>query len=562
MALNYVSSPPLRAFARNPLVFKLKSVDGGGLPYGAQGVRSVTTAAQTARFTNGQTLSVSYTEPNGGITNLVFTATTTPTLITDIPSSSSVGYTNTSYWNKVREVVAQHFRVSPFFTVTAVIAAGNVTLTIQAVEAASGWSITGANSAGFTVVNTNTVTADTTPDNYRVHFEVFFESAHKSGTFERVAALESVPDAAGFHYFDVSGVLSRECENALSKPSVPNAGTDEPVLADNLRRYYVRWAESSGTPVTYGVWSYWEMQEVLNGGISQLLFTEGDWLAARDATNCILSWMPDGKRVDDDTPEFLAWYNWQETAATVVLELQWRHADTGVWVRTFELDVADKAVVQPGETLLIPIKPTLFGLDAQPNAYKFSVRVVDATSDWEGSNPTYLSPARTYYLDRDHYAGKRNLQYLNGFGVPETLRCLGEFAQKLNVQRETAESVLMPGYAAHDTERRHYATDFEVEFSYRTGFITRAEADVLQEMLAGREVFDVHDEGYVPLLVTSSQFEVTDTFRTLHAYTFNALPRLKMRNYAYTPPTTAGPDYWQAPDGSYWLDHNSQPWEI
>lgn len=562
MALTLVSLPPSLAFARNPLLVKLQSHDGSGALYGATGVKSVTTAASSARFTNAQTFTVAFEEPNGNTTSIVFSAVTSPASETEIPSNLSSGYTNTTYWAKIASVIGAHPRIAPFFTATHSVVSSNSLITIQCREAVSGWEITGSNSAGFTVVNTNTLGADNTPANYRVRAEVFFESHYKSGDFRKVAELESSLDATGLHYFDISGIIEREARHAQAKPPVPTWGTNTPALADNLRRYYVRYTEIYGSPEAYQSWAYSSTLRCVNGGLDQRLHAQGDWLAARDATNCILTWMPDGRRLADDTPEFLAWFNWDSATVTVVLEMKWRHRNSGDWSSPTYFFDASPVAVAPGETLLLPITPDLLGLSAETEAYKFSVRVVDAESGWNEGSGVYLSPARTYFLDRDYHREKRTIQYLNGFGCPETVRCIGERSKRLTIVRELAESILPPAYSVNDSDRRQHQAEGENEITYRTGFLDKIEADVLQELLLENEVYDVSAVGYLPLQITANAFDVTDTFRALHSYAFTAVPRLKMRNYSFQseiPPLSGS---WEAPDGSAWLDNNSQPWEI
>ena len=174
----------------------------------------------------------------------------------------------------------------------------------------------------------------------------------------------------------------------------------------------------------------------------------------------------------------------------------------------------------------------------------------------------FLSEARTYYIDRDYYESTRYVQYLNGFGVPETIRCTGEWAKRVEVDRSTAVRPLLPGYLDTASDNFQFAREFTPILIYRTGYIRKGDAETLQELLIAGELYDVSADGYIPLLLTDQRFDVTSTYETLHAYQFACRPRLNMKNFSTKKLTQSDADSWEEPDGESWFDALQVAWQM
>jgi len=550
MPLTLVAQPASIAFARNQAIVKLRAdTDLSGTLYDARGVYSTLSAALSDRFATGDTLTVEYTEPDGTSEVVTFEAVGTPDEINEIPDSTFSG-SNSEYWNAVADAIGAHPRLAPFFTARIT---GNLEITIQARSTDTGWDIALTTDSGYTVADF-TATASTLPDNYRVLLEVYFEDSYRAGDYRLAAQMDGTPEAGtGYVYFDISSVLSAECRAARSEPLVPVWSTDAPALADNLRRYYFRYTEEYDAPPVAQDWAYSGYNLAMDGGIGQSVFAEGDFLGGLDDTDALLTWMPDGRKIGLTQPEFLAWYNFSGSTKVVYVEYQWYDiSDNALSTAAFVFDGAPLSV-RAQEVALLPVNPTLLGLDAEPTAYKYRVRVTNGAAEW--------SQWRTYYIDREYYESERYLQYLNGFGVPECHRCTGDYSKKLKVDRQVGRKPLAPGYNQRASDRYQYARTWDNEFAYRTGYLRAGEAETLQEMLLAGEVYDVSSEGYIPLLITTGDFQVSSTRDTLRAYTLQALPRLDSRNYSKKKLSTLLDGAWLEPDGTPWFDDFLVAWE-
>ncbi len=552
MALTLLSAPE-GFFARNPAIVKLRAdTDGSGTLYDAVGETSYLEYVDTDRFDTDETLTVEYTEPDGTEATVVFTAKAVyDDNIAEIPDDSWAG-SDSAYWLEVKNIVAAHPRIAPFFEVLLVSSGGNK-IRFRAKSTDAAWSQTVTNSAGLTVSD-DALAASTLPANYKVKLEVFFENTYRGGDYALAAQLEGVPEAGtGFVYFDLSSVLTAECRAAREEPLVPQFGTDTPFLADNFRRYYFRYTEEYGAPVEVQDWTNTSPTVAIDGGVSQARFAEGDFLGAMDDEDALLTWMPDGKKVALEQPEYLAWYNHDSTTRTVFLRVVWYDITDGAASAATDYFTPGLSV-RAGEMAIFPVWPALFALDTEANAYKYTVQVRHSLAD--------MSQARTYYIDRDYYESERFLMYLNSFGCPETCRCTGEWGKRLRVDRQTAEKPLLPGYSELASDRFQYGRLWDNELTYRTGFLTKGEAEALQELLIAGEVYDVSADGYIPLQITSNNFRVTETRQDLHSYEFAAQPRLDMKNYSKKKLSTLLSDAWLDEFGQPWWDAFTIAWEI
>lgn len=554
MPLTLIFAPENVAFARNPAIVKLRAdADGGGTLYDAVGVAAELEYVMSDRFEENETLNVEYEEPDGTVTLVTLTAKPTYDGFDNrIPDDTFAG-TDTEYWAAILEKVSQHPRIAPFFTVYVVAGSPNK-LTI--VAKSLGWTLEVTNDAGLTV-NAVAEVASTLPANYKVKLEVFFENTYREGDYELAAQLEGIPEpGTGYVYFDLSSVLTAECRAARAEPLVPQFGTATPFLADNFRRYYYRYTEESGEPVEAENWTYADTKVAVDGGVSQALFAEGDFLGALDGENALLTWMPDGKKVGYDQPEYLAFYNHTASTRSFYVRVIWYDITDGTASTATDYFTPGLSV-RSGEVGVFPVWPALFGLDLEPTAYKYTVQV-----GYTGISFTDESQARTYYIDREYYESERHLMYLNGFGVAETWRCTGEIRKSLRVARQTAAKPLLPDYNSLASDRFQYGRQFDVEFTYRTGFLTKSEAESLQELLIAGEVYDVAEAGYIPLQITGNDFRVTETRQELHAYEFVATPRLDMKNYSRKQLATIGSEAWLDEKDEPWWDEVTVAWEL
>lgn len=561
--LQLLSTPYSRSFARNPLLFRFLATDATGNRYRAIGVNSELRSTPATVIPAPESITLNWTEPDGTTGSETFTTAETPANENEFPDGRD--YANTAtFYNDVVAVLNAHPVVSALFSFyTNSFSGAYRSIFAEARELNDDWTISwdisSISSPNFSVIDTTTVTDSTAPDNYRLLWELMLETTYLSGSFEKVATGEAFIDADSEIYFDLQHIMDAEVRNSLADPPIPTYANTDVLVADNQRRYYIRYREEYDDIVS-PAWTYGTTRYVINGGISQSLFAAGDWLAARSATTSILSWRPDNRRVSPAQKEYLPWFNYTGAAVNIAIEYQGTYGDgtgTGLAFKYTTPTVSARA----GETLLIPVGYEQLG-ESDEDVVSYSVRVYDVDSP-DPETLTYLSPTRTYQIDRHYRQPERFLMYLNGFGCPETLRLLGFFTNDNQVERVQAERILSPGYSTTTRQTFQSSKRWQNLFTYRTGYLPRLELDSLQEMFVENEVYEIYEQAYIPLYITTDTMPVTETRQQLHSLTFQAIPALAQQNYSNVipEPEEAG-GYWLQTDGGYWLTILGQPWEL
>lgn len=562
------AQPGSVAFSRNEMLFRFYCTADDGEMFGPKGVRSQLDMSTNFALDPGDTLAVVWTEANGEEQTVLFTAADDPDAEDQLPTLSSpgIGFTYYSYWSAVAAKIQAYHLVAPFFMVYAMNNGPSpADLWIRALVISDDWQVTwdasGVSNSNKTVTDYPTTVADNTPDNYRVLFDLFFETGYLSGNFTRILQAYGIPGADGLVRIPVDEVIDRALVASRSDLPIPAFGDNEPLKADVLRRYYVRYRESYDDLVD-PAWTNGPVKTVMCGGISQSLWATYDFLGNLSNTNSLLTWFPDKKRISKDQPEWIGWYNYTAGDLEVVLEVNQTNA-AGNLPAEYK-HIANGVIVAPGEVLLIPVGYAQLELDDADEVQRYSVRVVDAASDYEGedSNPTYLSQERTYYLDDRYYLEKRYLMYLNGFCLPETLRCVGNRTHEIDVEREKSSRILQENYTAASPQIFQWRDSHQNRFTYRSGFLRPAEVDALTELLVYNQLWEVYEEGYIPLDVQDDRFRIRESRDTLFAITFRAIPKLKPRNYSnILIPMEVGQDAWLTDPEQYWQTIYGLPWE-
>jgi hypothetical protein len=553
--ITLLTTPPNPALSRNPVTWKFRVTDGDGVPYGPRG-NVATLEAQAGSFLVGNTFSLSWEDQAGLARSITFSCVANPTTIVQVTAAP----VTLAHYEAIAAKVQAHYIISPLFDISAEqLAPTQFALRAVARETNHDFLLAwdDAGLSGTTTTSATTPVPDNTPDNLALFLDVFFEQEYEGGDYRKSVSLRSLPSKqAGEAIFNLSNILDREIARTAARPPLPVFSASDTELAQNLRNYYVRYRQQyDGASDFLRDWQYLGTSRVLWGGISQALSAQTtDYMGNINAGSSLLTWYPDGKTVAPQQPEWLPWYNYTLTSKNVILEVK-RFTEEEQLNTFFAHE--DGIAIQPGETALIPAGPEQ--IDLADTVVKYTVRIVDETSDWEEGNPVYLSPARTFYIDRDHYDEQRFLMYLNGFGVPCTLRCIGEHSKELEIERQIAERTLMPDYDDQAEELFQFDYFLQQVFTFRTGFLTRAEIEALQEMLAYNHLYEVDSEGYIPLLITADQFRITETRQSLHSLEIPCRPRLRAKMYSGDTSVpmmlawrTTGSSFWQTTFGSQW----------
>jgi len=562
-----ILQPAEISLTKNPIVFQYRATDDNGDLYGTKNP-AATVQMNSNGFAIGDTIILRWGDEDNGFENYTFTAVASPSAEGEIQAQPS-GLPTFSYFELVASQMQSVPLVASLFTFQAdTPSAGffSITANQQFENGEVTWLINGISNANATATNTYQQ-EDNTPDGYAIVMELFFEGV--SG-FKKVVELKAIPDAQGLVTFNLEEILHAEFKNDF--PFVP-INTDTPVLANNIKKYFARiredWYNIFENPLsTDGDWISIPTRQVLCGGVSQAYFADHNLLEDLDEENAFLSWYPDGKTVSPDQPEYIAWFNHTDTNREIIIRLE-RFRDTDQMTELFRYDdIQPKISVAPNQTLIIPVGYNQLDIDIPGNTdvRKYTIQVVDAASDFETGEPIFLSQKRSYYVDYCDYPEKRYIQFANGFCIPQTIRCIGRWTKDLLINREESTKILKPNYQSIDRQRIQHNVDFDNQFIYRTGWLTKNEVDALQEYLINNEGFEILASGYLPLHIISKRFAITQTLKNLHALEIKVIPGLKLKNYSNKNllPKLTSEDFWEleSSNGFWELESGGTFWEL
>lgn len=544
----------------NPVLWKIRALDIEGMPFMWKGARAELRSSDYIDIAEGDYFTISWTEPSGITWGQSFEAAASPSAITEIPSDASGYPTYLAYWEAIAEIVQSHQAIYPFFLVYAVDNGDGISLWVEAREYSTEWDVY------FTIDNltapefsAHTSDPETNaPDNYKVYIDVAIEATYGAGDFEIFATLEGIPGTDSEAIFDLSGVLHNAIQHMLPTPPLPTWGSADIYLLDSLRTYYIRVWEMADEE------GYTEVEQgpdklAMCGGIAQNLFATYGFFDNLNADNSLLTWYPNNKKVSTEQPEYLPWYNYTGASKTIVLEYV-RYTISGAQPALYAFDI-DPIEVGENRVAVIPCGYTQLDID-DDEVLKYTVRVVDDDSDWEGGTPTYLSQPRTYYVDYNYYRSTRYLMYLNSFCAPQVLRCIGDLAEEMEVARQDSRHILQPNYNFAFAEIRQYDAEWTELFTYNTGWLSRTEARALQEMLAYNHIYEVSTYGYIPLYLLSQSFPITATRNTLHSIELKTKPALLSKFYSnILIPLSAEQEAWLTDLEEYWQTALALPWQ-
>lgn len=554
MALVITHEPTDISLSKNVIYYSF----GNGL-FQSRGVQAVYITGNTKLDTN-DTIIVNWTDADAIDYSLTFTAVVSPTTDLQIQDDSTAA-TFLEWLQLVSDKIGAHPQLSPFFKTFIGDDDPIFTITIEALEISEDWSVefdnSGVTIAGTSVSQDLTISQTTLPDNYKIHLEVFFEKTYLGNDWVRVLQSKATPANLNNVSFQINDVLNSELKKSYSTAPIPATDVSAPYLADNLRRYYVRYTEESGTPAVKSTWNTAPVKTLLCGGIDQEEFATIDFFSGLGLSNSFLTNSPDGSEVSINQPKYLSWYNYTGSDQELQLIVEVFDEDNaGTTANGF----TSSFIVAAGRTSIIPCGYTQLNLAALSIDIKRYTVHLFQFSDTPSPSDEILSSVKTFVVDDSYQEHERHLLYLNAFCLPEVIRCLGELSSDLVVTREESAKILPPDYSITAEEIIQHNEDFQISYTYRTGYLTREEKEALQEMLIYNDLFEILTDGYLALYVTDNKFNIADRDRqNRFSLQFDAKPRLKKKiknNDLLTAPISwidpAG-ESWVTPDGESWI---------
>jgi hypothetical protein len=515
-------------FSRNPVVWKFIGTDSEGNPYVTYNVRAELRGLFVPIVAN-DTIEVQWTDAGGVVQSVIFTAKDNPIIESQIPTNAS-GYNNYGdLYQGIADKMNNHPIAGTFLKFSQTFNITSQSLWAEAIDDDPDYQIefiiNMTNGGSFTITNSIAPTSNF-PTNYKMLLEVFFDAG--SG-YLKASEHEAYANNSGEFAFDISDILDAELESMFPEMPLPAFADNEPIDYDIVRPYFIRYREDY-EDIESPLWTSSSEKKCLYGGISKSMFAQGNFFDNLQEYFSLLTWYPAGKNISTNQPEWIAFYNFKSGAVGLMLEVKW-YDENGNEDIVFKFGGLTETVASKN-VMLVPVGYNQIELD-EPTAVRYTVRLISRGEYEEnGGNIEYLSQPREFYIDRDYYKEKRYVMYLNGFNCPETLRCVGNFTTELSVDRQKRGHILSPEYTASSSEVSQYDQDFSNEFTYRSGYLSKAEVTALQELLIYGKAWEVSSDQVFGLDITTNKFPVTETRKFLNSIEFNCTTKLSEGSYS------------------------------
>jgi hypothetical protein len=322
----------------------------------------------------------------------------------------------------------------------------------------------------------------------------------------------------------------------------PKFGQSSISVCDGLTSpFYTRAIVKNGSSVVYD--SITPTGYAYKGGVAM-----SDYADYKDIffTNFIgsgrkfLSWQSTTKKVFPSSPEFLYFItNFSPLPTSFKTRVKVFYDDNTnetITIQTFQ-------GITAFTVYSIPVGPLALGLDKL-------TKVVTSYEVWLcNQDCERLSEIRTYQLETKYRKNIKHILFSGSLGNFDTLTCVGKATENFKVTRQTSERYSGFDYLPNFSEKVVSKATGEREIVINTGWINKAQADYLIELLLSRDIFITTDREFLPLTLTNDTYTVSDTDEFLVARQFIFSYTNAEKNYSklpIAPPKVQQPTGWKA----------------
>ncbi|MEM9835146.1 MAG: hypothetical protein AAF828_01510 [Bacteroidota bacterium] len=546
-------SPDALMLSNNTIPVEVLSSDSSGeLVVQLGGVRSRLISNLGQGLTAGTIVTVNWSTPQGGSFSVNFSTDGTAASAYAIPAYSSGSLM--AYWSSVAQAMGSSAEIAPWFTVFSEMNAdGTYSVWFVVRDADPNWQLT-FGPGGSTEFTTETNLLPATNEQYIVRCEVVIDP----GTgFEVAGTAGCSPNELSRVNFDISGIVHRAILRALPYPGIPSWNLATPFSAGNVKPYYLRLWEFSEAEGFESV-KFIRDLEAFAGGVSEVLAADGNFLTSFSTAGIWLNWRPDRRYVGPSEPVFMASLRRQfddPFTDQPYLEVEQTNSQG---VASTANKYENTVTIEGNNAVVWPVGPAQLGIAFDTLFYRVRVRQLRGSG-----SPLSLTPWQTFFVDRTEYESVRYLAYLNGFLLPEVVRCTGSVSSTLSASFQTNEIVRPQSAGVEIPDRENFATDTTNRYVFATGYKQQSEVEtILEEIVRSPRVYEITPTGYTPLVLQSKSFPIDDTDRNLHSAILQFDLALRSKSYSRRDDALRVPplDTWQSPDGSDWQSPDETPW--
>ena len=500
MALTLTTSPPSLVYARNAIWYQMHTdqyITAGSKPYMLMTLNS-----------NGPQLGDTFTLT---IDNTPIVLTFIGNVLPSNPFELHANYTpdpmNTYATQLLAELQACHL-LSAYFDMA--IDSSSASQAVIRFTSRSGEEFT----RSLTITNGSSSytagTADSYAANYKLLGELWMESAFAAGDYRKIDTLEQVPDQNQDAFFNLMRQVEAELRHPL--PEYLSSSAKLRACTAGHARFYIKYADKSGSPVTQSAWSYENNIHVAYlAGVPIDELPAADFLADRQGK--ALSRLGNTLSVTPDQLQYLWFFN-HTASGTPQIECTVWFTDGSSAAYSPTITIDSLALHQMGYLSCGYTQLDIGAADPNKTVRKYSVRVKDSSGN-------YYTEAVTFILDWDYKEDFRQFLLPNGYGGYDTLAAIGAVSASLS-RKETQVPVPEPFNAqASDALERSVPEDRQVKYTAAAGPFDTVMLGRLQDIFAqSGQAYTAEGGSFVPVELIDKSITLIDRSRDAHVLRF------------------------------------------
>lgn len=300
--------------------------------------------------------------------------------------------------------------------------------------------------------------------------------------------------------FDLGPVL----EGDWYEDPLPSASLNQPTIFTScIAEFYVRYAEQFGNDRITQRLSETNVYRSLHGGLSYDDARAQDVHTTYIVANKFLNRLPQNAELFTGQLVYLWWYALGEAAADADIQVSFVYEDgttSGGAIKLFDItDVADHRLI------CIPVSITQVLLVADPKpVYSFEIWV-----SANGFHNTHYTEKRKFILSDRTVLDVLDLAYINGFGLVETFRCLGEVQRHTSAQHTFGQKPIDP--RSTDPLSVHQSAMLQPYIEANTGYLNQAQALQFADLMASRKHWVKEASGWRRVRLEKAELQLSGT---------------------------------------------------
>lgn len=331
--------------------------------------------------------------------------------------------------------------------------------------------------------------------NYKMYAEIWMETL-TAETFTKIGSklLDPLDNVCIFDFQTIA--------NANLAYDLPTySQTAASACLNVMRRFYFRYLERYGNPVLNYTVAETTPGYILKAGIPDREFV-GTTLrmeARYQTPGKFLTRQPRTKKVAAAQKEFLYF---------IAPKTSTGYSGTIGIITTISLKNYQDDIVVAGDTIalaqykvgIFPVGFTQLGLSAHAafeDIKSYTVKLIDTDGD------AVISEIFTYIPDEDVYIDEQYFLFSNSDGGVDTARLTGVKETAFDVEKEKVQRIKLFNTAVTTGEFadvNHMITD---KFKQASGFITKAEADWLEDLFIAEQKFVIAEGKFLPITISN-----------------------------------------------------------